>query len=124
MRFHEDDRAQRLIDLFPIEGQINVSYIQPEHITAWHKHRFQYDYFICIQGAFKIGLHDGKIEKWEYLSDKNPKVLEIPPDTWHGYKALQPNSILLYYMTKKYDPNDIQRCSPGSFDESWETENK
>ena len=28
MKYHEDDRAQRLLDVFPIEnGQVNISYI-------------------------------------------------------------------------------------------------
>ena len=28
MNYHEDDRAQRLLDVFPLEeGQINISYI-------------------------------------------------------------------------------------------------
>ena len=47
MHYNEDDRAQRLLDIFPIEnfasvGQINVSYINStEHIVAWHKHEKQ-----------------------------------------------------------------------------------
>ena len=38
MNYHEDDRAQRLLDVFPIkEGQINISYINStKHIVAWH----------------------------------------------------------------------------------------
>ena len=36
MNYHEDDRAQRLLDVFPLEkGQINISYINStEHIVA------------------------------------------------------------------------------------------
>ena len=50
---------------------------------------------------------DGTYEvKWEYISDKNPRVLEIPPGIFHGYKALQPESIMLYYLTEKYDPKE------------------
>ena len=46
MNYHEDDRAQRLLDVFPLkEGQVNVSYINStEHIVAWHKHEKQTDY--------------------------------------------------------------------------------
>ena len=40
MNYHEDDRAQRLLDVFPLEkGQVNISYINStEHIVAWNKH--------------------------------------------------------------------------------------
>ena len=35
MNYHEDDRPQRLLDVFPLEkGQINISYINStEHIV-------------------------------------------------------------------------------------------
>ena len=53
MNYHEDDRAQRLLDVFPLEkGQINISYINStEHIVAWHKHEKQTDYWICLKGS-------------------------------------------------------------------------
>ena len=47
MTYHEDDRAQRLLNVFPIkEGQINISYIN------------MYDvYIICINIIFIILLY-------------------------------------------------------------------
>ena len=62
--------------------------------------------------------------EFEYLSDKNFRVLEIPPTVWHGYKALEPGTILMYYVTKKYDPEDEERTAVGTFGEEWETKNK
>jgi dTDP-4-dehydrorhamnose 3,5-epimerase-like enzyme len=62
--------------------------------------------------------------KFEYLSDKNFRVLEIPPGVWHGYKALEPGTILMYYVTEKYDPEDEVRVEVGNFGEVWERENK
>ena len=49
MYYHEDDRAQRLFDVFDVlEGQINVSYVNStKHIVAWHKHNIQSDYWCC-----------------------------------------------------------------------------
>ena len=127
MQFNEDDRAQRLLDIFPnISGQLNISYVNSaNHIVAWHKHKIQTDYWICIKGSFKVGLatEEGGV-RWEYLSDKNFRVLEIPPDTYHGYKAIEHDSILLYYLTHKWNPNDEFRVSPGHFGEIWNPENK
>ena len=127
MNYHEDDRAQRLLDVFDtLDGQVNVSYVNStKHIVAWHKHNLQTDYWTCIKGSFKVGLatkEDGC--RFEYLSEKNPRVLKIPPGIYHGYKCLEPGSILLYYVTRKYDPNDEIRASIGDFKEDWSTENK
>ena len=131
MYYHEDDRAQRLFDVFDVlEGQINVSYVNStKHIVAWHKHNIQSDYWCCLKGSFKVGMaipkDDGTFEvKFEYLSDKNPRVIEMKPGVYHGYKALEPNSILLYYLTHKYNPDDEIRANVGDFGEDWSVENK
>jgi len=125
--FHEDDRAQRLLDVFPLDkGQINISYINStEPIVAWHKHKHQTDYWLCIKGSLKVGLATEENGcEFKYLSDKELKILEIPPGVYHGYQALEPNTILVYYVTKKYDPTDEYRVPVGHFDENWEIENK
>lgn len=131
LSYHEDDRAQRLFMTFPnVQGQINVSYVNSkEHVVAWHRHKKQTDYWVCLKGSFKVGLgfekEDGTIEvKWEYLSDKNVRILEIPPGVWHGYKALQNESIMLYSLTEKYSLQDEWKVKPGHFGETWKTEEK
>ena len=131
MNYHEDDRAQRAMNIFPdVNGQINVTYVNStDHIVAWHRHKKQADYFFCVKGSFKVGLAvedglGGHIVTWEYISDKNRKVLEIRPNVWHGYKALQPESIMLYHLTEKYNPEDEWKVEPGYFGEEWETESR
>jgi dTDP-4-dehydrorhamnose 3,5-epimerase len=137
IQFHEDDRAQRYLNIFKElgPGQINVSYVNStQHIVAWHKHNIQTDYWCCLKGSFKVGLASpanvpqeaGDIYdvKFEYLSEKNPRILKIPPGIYHGYKALEPNSILIYYLTEKYNPEDEFRAKPGSFGEIWHVKNK
>jgi len=136
IQYHEDDRAQRLLNVFDLpKGQINISHVNStNHVVAWHAHEIQTDYWACVKGAFKVGLAfpvkdpTGKVTsydvKWEYLSDKFPKSIEIPPGVYHGYKALIPGSIMLYYLTEKYDPNDEYRATPGDFGEDWDTVNK
>ena len=132
MNFHEDDRAQRLFDVFgEVNGQINISHVNStNHVVAWHKHKIQTDYWLCVKGSFKVGLafpiNEGREYevRWEYLSDKFPRTLTIPPGVYHGYKALEPRSIMLYYLSEKYNPDDEWKVLPGHFGESWETENK
>ena len=123
--FNEDDRAQRHLDVFKYlgPGQINISKVNStNHIVAWH---IQTDYWFCIKGSFKVGLatHEEGAE-FEYLSDKHPRVLKIPPGIYHGYKALEPGSILMYYLTEKYNPKDEFRAKLGDFNEIWHVENK
>ena len=69
MIYNEDDRAQRLIDVFDfLPGQVNVSYVNnTSHIVAWHKHNLQTDYWVCIKGSFKVGLATEDGYKFEYL---------------------------------------------------------
>ena len=129
--FHEDDRAQRLFMKFPnVKGQINISNVNSkDHVVAWHRHKKQTEYWVCLRGSFKVGLgfeqEDGTtIVKWEYLSDKNFRILEITPGVWHGYKALQDESIMLYSLTEEYSMNDEWKVKPGHFGETWKTEDK
>ena len=128
MKFHEDDRAQRIIDVFDhMKGQVNVSYVNStEHVVAWHKHNKQTDYWICLKGSFKVGIatkgeDDKQTLEWVYLSDKNFRVLKIPPGIYHGYKAMEKGSILLYNTDRKYDPEDEIRAEIGSFGDIWNT---
>jgi len=134
VKFNEDDRAQRLIDVFPkVNGQINISHVNStNHVVAWHKHEIQTDYWFCVKGSFKVGLaepngnENGKKYdvSWEYLSDKVPRMITIHPGIYHGYKALEPGSIMLYYLSEKYNPDDEHRLDVGYFNENWDTENK
>lgn len=134
IQFHEDDRAQRLLNVFSmINGlQFNISYVpSTQHVVAWHRHRFQTDFWVCIKGALKVGLAVDGIEgfskpqvRWEYISDKHFRVLEIKPGIYHGYKAVQPDSILLYYLDREYNPDDEFRKAVGAFNECWDTESK
>ena len=48
----------------------------------------------------------------------------MKPGIYHGYKALEPGSILMYYLTEKYNPKDEFRKPVGFFKEEWVTENK
>ena len=131
IQYNEDDRAQRLLNIFDIPvGQINVSHVSSiDHVVAWHVHKNQTDYWTCLKGAFKVGLaipneSGGHDVRWEYLSERTQKYIGIPPGVYHGYKALVPDSTLLYYVTNKYDPDDELRAAVGEFGEDWKIENK
>ena len=131
--FHIDDRAERYLDVFDdsftgkdsMKGQINISYVNStKHIVAWHKHEKQTDFWVCIKGSFKVGLSTGEKTEFLYITEREQRVIKIPPGVYHGYQALEPNSIMLYYLSEKYDPSDEFKAKVGDFGEEWETENK
>ena len=150
IKFHEDDRAQRLQDVYQVgmkDSQINISYVNStEHCVGWHYHTKQTEYWFVVKGALKVGLvkSDAGMEEgggsattdkvvqasgveFEYLSDKNLQVLEIPPYVYHAYRALIPGTILMYYITEKYEEvskYDDERVPIGYFGENWGTPNK
>lgn len=117
MNGYTDLKATRYYDIFKgIPGQINVSYLT-DQINAWHKHQIQTDYWFCIAGKIRVGLCEAGEARFVDLLPGT--VLEITPGIWHGYKPLEPNSVLLYYTTEKYNPDDELRCEIGSFNENW-----
>ena len=136
-QYHEDDRAQRILNAFnniTENSQFNVSYVNSiDHVVAWHGHHVQTDQWMCLKGSFKVGLafpvlgsfgKDFNI-KFVYLSDKDiNKCLTIHPGILHGYKALEPGSIMLYHNSEKYDILDEIKYPAGSFEENWNTKSR
>jgi dTDP-4-dehydrorhamnose 3,5-epimerase len=110
-RLFADDRGwsmmNQLSGVLRPEGQINFSKQYPGVIKAWHRHRKQTDFWICLEGHIKAGIHredDG--QSWQLVfGEKRPGVLIIPPPLWHGAATVGPTSAgLLYYVTHAYDP--------------------
>ncbi len=127
-----DDRGYSYMNIFseaPMEGQVNFSVVNPGVIKAWHRHKYQTDYWMIVMGDAKVGLYDS--EKGEgkaiYMGEHNPKVIAIPPGIWHGLTPVggKPCAIL-YYVTRKYDPEnpDEERAPYDAFPFNWEVEHR
>ena len=128
LRFHEDDRGVRYCDVFPIErGDINAFLVYPGAISAWHRHKEQDDYQLCIKGSLKFGVcdkpaTDGGEVQWVYCSEHSAKdgALFIPRGLWHGYYNFTDDvALVLYWLTNKYNPNDEERMSIGAMGFDW-----
>ena len=110
--------------------QINYSILYPGVVKAWHRHKYQDDYFCILNGMAQVGVYteeDGP-EKF-FIGEHNPGVVHIKAGEWHGLTAVGPEPCgLLYLVTNKYNPNkpDEERAGPFDFTEKswWLPENK
>ncbi len=117
---HTDDRGWSLMNqlrggLRP-EGQINFSVQYPGVVKAWHRHARQTDFWVCLTGHIKVGVHreeDGRV--WcTVIGEKRPGVVVIPPPLWHGAATVgDAQAGLLYYVTHAFDaqkPDEERRA--------------
>jgi dTDP-4-dehydrorhamnose 3,5-epimerase len=103
------------------EGQVNFSVQYAGVIKAWHRHAKQTDFWICLTGHIKVGIHREEDSKsWLVVTgEKKPGVVIIPPPLWHGAATVGDTPAgLLYYVTHAYDPKapDEQRRAFDSID--------
>jgi dTDP-4-dehydrorhamnose 3,5-epimerase len=108
---YADDRGWSLMNqmqgVMRAEGQINFSVQYPGVVKAWHRHSLQTDFWICLTGHIKVGVHreeDGAT--WmAIIGEKRPGVMIIPPPLWHGAATVGHTPAgLLYYVTHAYNP--------------------
>lgn len=133
-RTHVDDRGWSIMNqlrgVLGPEGQVNFSSQNPGVIKAWHRHRQQTDFWMCVAGSLKVGVHrdtDGR--SWTAVfGPMRPGVVIIPPLLWHGAMTVgvEPAG-LVYYVTRAYDPKQPDEERRG-FDSiagfNWTVENR
>jgi dTDP-4-dehydrorhamnose 3,5-epimerase len=90
--------------------QANHSFTYPNVIRAWHRHlRGQVDYFLVLKGSIKIGVYDDHSGELDEIvsSGLDLKVVRVPGEYWHGFKAVgNEPAMLLYFTTNLYDTSN------------------
>jgi dTDP-4-dehydrorhamnose 3,5-epimerase len=81
--------------MFKTFGQAYITVAFPNVVKAWHYHKIQTDNMVCIVGNAKLVLYDARKESSTYkkineifFGEKNPLLVTIPPNIWHGFKAV------------------------------------
>ena len=81
--------------MFKKFGQAYITVAFPNVVKAWHYHKIQTDNMVCIVGNAKLVLSDDRKESSTYkeineifFGEKNPLLVTIPPNIWHGFKAV------------------------------------
>ncbi|MFQ5658148.1 MAG: dTDP-4-dehydrorhamnose 3,5-epimerase family protein [Candidatus Methylomirabilales bacterium] len=98
-------------DLFDRFGQVYLTTARPGVVKAWHMHKKQTDYFVCIQGMVKLVLYDGRknssthgmINEF-FTGEEQLLLVKIPPQVMHGFKAIGTSmAVMLNCPTEVYD---------------------
>lgn len=124
-------------------GQWSMSHMHTGVIKAFHCHRNQFDYWVCVSGVikavvcdlrpfiFSLEFPDLSSYNWdmidrsicsEYLLGDNqePKVLVIPPGVAHGLKVLQGPAVLMYITSESYNVSDEGRIPHDALGYNWD----
>ena len=105
---------------FPgVERVYFIHHPNPGIIRGWHGHQFERKWFYCVRGAFRMGFV--RPDDWENpspdlepyfveLTDKESKIVCVPPGYANCLKAHEPNSVLMVLSGVTY---------PECLEDSW-----
>jgi dTDP-4-dehydrorhamnose 3,5-epimerase len=102
-------------------------------IRAWHKHERLWDYCHICHGAAKVALRDDRPASPTYeeinsfvLSARNPSTLVVPPGVFHGWMALEDDTLLVSVGSDLYDPANLDevRVPFTSFGYDWSIQHR
>ena len=103
-------------------GQVYITAAYPQVVKAWHMHKKQTDNMTCIKGMIKLVLYDNreksktKNEINEFtIGERNLLTVKIPPEVWHGFKALGEEYVLMLNVPTElynYKKPDEYRLPP------------
>jgi dTDP-4-dehydrorhamnose 3,5-epimerase len=92
-------------DIFPGFGQAYITSTRPGVIKAWYRHHKQLDQIALVKGDLMLVLYDsqehsptrGQVLEIP-ISEHEPKLVQIPPGVWHGFKALGEEAAYLLHL--------------------------
>jgi dTDP-4-dehydrorhamnose 3,5-epimerase len=123
---HMTEIARKSWDIIKSEiVQVHVTTTLPGRVRAWGLHRLGSDRLFVVAGLVKIVVFDGrnssptfgKINEFT-LSDRNPGLLVIPPDLYHGWKNIGTTEAAIINMPDRmYDYEN-----PDALDLPWDSE--
>ena len=118
--------------IFEKFGQAYITIAFPNVVKAWHLHKIQTDNMVCIYGNGKLVLCDNRENSNSYkkinelfFGEKNPILVSVPPNIWHGFKAIGGDKIIVLNcptVLYNYDNPDEYRLPFDSeeIDYDWE----
>jgi dTDP-4-dehydrorhamnose 3,5-epimerase len=97
--------------IFEKFGQVYMTTAKPGVVKAWHYHKLQTDSFTCVSGRIKLALYDARENSptFKQIQDftldlENPRLVQIPPDVYHGFKCIgTEEAIVINTITLPYN---------------------
>lgn len=97
------------LDMNEIQRFYVIHQKDPAVIRAWHAHQWEKKWFYAVKGSFTAAFV--KIDNWEHpsldlkaerfqLTAANSRILYVPEGYANGFKANEPDSILLVFSNK------------------------
>ncbi len=105
--------------------QVHITTTFPGRVRAWGLHALSTDRLFVVAGLIKIAVFDGRkgyptfgrLNKFT-VSEKNPGLLTIPPNLYHGWKNIGVSEGIIINMPDRlYDYK-----SPDALDLPWDSE--
>jgi len=85
--------------------QVHVTTTFPDRIRAWGIHRAVTDRLFVVAGLVKIVVFDGRAASPTFgrinefvVGERNPGLLVVPPDLYHGWKNIGPAEAVIINM--------------------------
>jgi dTDP-4-dehydrorhamnose 3,5-epimerase len=105
--------------------QVHVTTTFPYRMRAWGLHQRSTDRLFVVSGLVKIVVFDGRLDSPTYgcvnefsVSDKNPGLLVVPPNLYHGWKNIGTTEAVIINMpTSMYNYE-----APDALDLPWDSE--
>lgn len=135
LEVHVDDRGY-LIEIVRVTdpyikkfGQVYVAGSTTRGtIRAFHKHAKLWDYFFIGSGSAKFAFYDDRKNSLTYkrmetiiLTQRNPSLIIVSPGIYHGWMALEDNTLLISTASEVYNrknPDEV-RVPYNSFGYDW-----
>jgi len=91
--------------------QVHMTTTFPGRIRAWGLHQHLHDRLFVAAGLVEIVCYDGRLDSPTYgwlnrftFSDRNPGLLDVPPNVYHGWKNVGVTEAIVINMpTSLYD---------------------
>ncbi len=105
--------------------QVHITTTLPGRIRAWGLHQFSMDRLFVVLGLVTIVVFDGRNDSPTYgrvnafaVSDKNPGLLLIPPNLYHGWKNIGTSEAVIINMPDRMYNYE----QPDALDLPWDSE--
>jgi dTDP-4-dehydrorhamnose 3,5-epimerase len=105
--------------------QVHITTTFPGRVRAWGVHQLGTDRLFVVSGLVKIVVFDGRQASGTFgalnqfvVSEKNPGLLVIPPNLYHGWKNIgNSEAIIINMPDRMYDYEQ-----PDALDLPWDSE--